>query len=69
MPRPARALVHFGYALLRVITTKWVAASHKLHAIAQQSQIAANGFTAVGLPLAFWALLTANPKLLGDSAD
>lgn len=68
-PRQSRAQLYFGYALLTVITVNWLAASHNAPAIAQQSQIAANGFIAIGLPLAFWALLTANPELLGDHPE
>ena len=65
-PRQSRAQLYFGYALLTVITVNWLAVSHNAPAIAQQSQIAANGFIAIGLPLAFWALLTASPDLLGQ---
>jgi hypothetical protein len=65
-PRMARAQLYFGYALLTVITVNWLAASHNAPAVAQQGAIAANGFVAIGLPLAFWALLTANEELLGD---
>ena len=65
-PRASRALLYFGYALLTVTTINWLAASHNAPALAQQGQVAQNGFIAIGLPLAFWTLLTASPELLGD---
>jgi len=65
-PRMSRAQLYFGYALLTVVTVNWLAASHNAAAVTQQGEIAANGFIAIGLPLAFWALLTANEELIGD---
>jgi len=67
-PRLSRALLYFGYALLTVTTVTWLAASHNASAMAQQGQVATNGFIAIGLPLAFFTLLTANPDLLGGEA-
>ncbi len=67
-PRLSRAQLYFGYALLTVTTVNWLAASHNAPAMAQQGQVATNGFIAIGLPLAFWTLLTANAALLGDDA-
>jgi hypothetical protein len=64
-PRMSRAQLYFGYALLTVTTINWLAASHNAPAVAQQGQIATNGFIAIGLPLAFWTLLTANSELVG----
>jgi hypothetical protein len=68
-PRMSRAQLYFGYALLTVTTVNWLATSHNASAVAQQGQIATNGFIAIGLPLAFWTLLTANAELLGDDAE
>jgi hypothetical protein len=36
--------------------------------MAVNEQLAQNGFVVIGLPLAFWALLTANAELLGEAA-
>jgi hypothetical protein len=65
-PRPSRALLYFGYAILTVTTINWLAATHSANAIAQNSEIAQNGFIAIGLPLAIWALLTGDAELLGE---
>ena len=65
-PRLSRSLLYFGYAILTVTTIVWLAATHSAGAIAHNNQIAQNGFIAIGLPLAIWALLTANPDLLGE---
>ena len=68
-PRMSRAMLYLGYALLTVTTVNWLAASHNVPAVAQQGQVATNGFVAIGLPLAFWTLLTANAELLGDDVQ
>jgi hypothetical protein len=68
-PRMSRAQLYFGYALVTVITVNWLASSHNAPAVAQQGDIATNGFIAIGLPLAFWTLLTANPELLGEATQ
>ncbi|MCC6192357.1 MAG: hypothetical protein IT318_25280 [Anaerolineales bacterium] len=67
-PRASRGMLYFGYALLTVTNLNWLAAAHDVSAMSLQDQIARNGFTAIGLPLAFLAILTANRELLGESA-
>jgi hypothetical protein len=47
----------------------WLAATHSAGAITENNSIAQNGFVAIGLPLAIWALLSANPELLGEAED
>ncbi len=68
-PRLSRALLYFGYAILTVTTINWLAATHSAGAIDQNNQIAQNGFIAIGLPLAIWALVTADPDLLGTNSQ
>jgi hypothetical protein len=65
-PRTSRGLLYFGYALLTVTNLTWLAAAHNVAAMSTNELIAQNGFVVTGLPLAFWALLTASPALLGE---
>jgi hypothetical protein len=64
-PRLPRTLLYFGYALLTVISMVWLAASHQADALATKDLIGQNGFTAIGLPLAVWSLMTGSQDLLG----
>jgi hypothetical protein len=67
-PRTSRGLLYFGYALLTVTNLNWLAAAHNVSAMAVNEQLAQNGFITIGLPLAFWAVLTASASLLGEAA-
>jgi hypothetical protein len=67
-PRTSRALLYFGFALLTVTTVNWLAAAHHATALSANEQITSNGYIAVGLPLAFWALLSRHPSALGEPA-
>ena len=66
-PRAARGLLYFGYALLTVTTVNWLAVSHHASAMATNEQVTQNGYLAIGLPLAFWALLVGSDELMGES--
>jgi hypothetical protein len=66
-PRAARGLLYFGYALLTVTTVNWLAAAHHVSAMSFNEQVTQNGFIALGLPLAFWALFTGSQHVLGQS--
>ena len=67
-PRYARSLMYFGYALLTVASINWLAASHDVSAMANNEQITRNGYVAIGLPLAFWALIAGSVTVLGEGA-
>jgi hypothetical protein len=64
-PRTSRAMLYFGFALLTVTTVNWLAAAHHTTAIGANEQITSNGFIAVGLPIAFWVMVTRHSNLLG----
>lgn len=65
-PRYARSLMYFGYALLTVTSINWLAASHNVSAMANNEQITRNGYLAIGLPLAFWALMVGSKTVMGE---
>ncbi len=65
-PRYARSLMYFGYALLTVTSINWLAASHDVSAMANNEQITRNGYLAIGLPLAFWALMAGSKTVMGE---
>ncbi|MEK7784804.1 MAG: hypothetical protein AAB658_05160, partial [Chloroflexota bacterium] len=67
-PRYARSLMYFGYALLTVASINWLAASHDVSAMASNEQITRNGYVAIGLPLAFWALIAGSSTVLGEAS-
>jgi hypothetical protein len=66
--RFARSLMYFGYALLTIITINWLAVSHNADGLRTNDLITQNGFTAIGLPLVFWALLSESETALGRAA-
>ncbi len=67
-PRASRGLLYFGYALLTVTTVNWLATAHHVSAMSINEQVTRNGYVALGLPLAFWALLVGSRQVLGESA-
>jgi hypothetical protein len=50
-----------------VTTVNWLSTAHHVSAMSVNEQVTYNGYIALGLPLAFWTLLTASPQILGDS--
>lgn len=64
-PRSARSLLYLGYALLSLITINWMFMAHDTEGLAQTGWAAQNGFTLLGIPLAFWALLVGSGAVLG----
>jgi hypothetical protein len=65
--RYARSLLYFGYALLAITTINWLAVSHDAAGMSTNDLITQNGFTAIGMPLVFWALLGESAMVVGEA--
>jgi hypothetical protein len=66
-PRFSRSLLYFGYALLTITILNWLAVTHDIGGMRHNDLITQNGFIAIGLPLAFWALLMNSELVLGQN--
>lgn len=57
-PRNSRVLLYYGYALMTIITANWYLAGHQIAETHTTEAVTQNGFLMLGLPLAFFALIT-----------
>ena len=54
-PRDSRLLLYLGYLALSVTLLVWISITHPVSDI--QSQVSANGFSDIGIPLAAWLVI------------